>query len=285
MSGLDPFRLGTLAGVVVLAGSLTYLRFCGEVSLPPKPPPPVTTGPASETLGRVAASTDSWMAFVTRDAAAAGLPAPSATEMGKKLLHRVDEQPFVIAPGEGSKEVAGVRLTAVAKADAGNKQLLALQIENLTGADLAYRVLTEPRPGGAACNQRGILGHDAIVVRKGGTVVRSECVYRPGMSLRIARVETVELQPLMAAYLSRVPPAALGAEPRLARGHQPELPSGWTVCTTVASQAVRADIDEGRIAWRDLVDFYARHRCDTYRFPEGYRAFEKDGQRPLPDSD
>jgi hypothetical protein len=127
-----------------------------------------------------------------------------------------------------------------------------------------------------------ILAHDAIVVGRGKQVQRTECIYRSGMSLAIERVESVALPPLSSAYVSRLPPAAFGADARMARGHRPDLPAGMAVCSTVASQSVRSDIENGTIAWRDLVDFYARHSCETYQFPEGYKAFEKNGARTLP---
>jgi len=130
-----------------------------------------------------------------------------------------------------------------------------------------------------------VLDHNAQVVAKGGREERSECDYHDGMSLEIDRIESVELLPLQAYYVSRVPPLALGSEPRLAHGHDPELPTGQSVCNIALSQAQRAAIANGDVTWRDLVDFYARHRCDTYRFPSSYRAFTKDDDRALPDGD
>jgi hypothetical protein len=47
-------------------------------------------------------------------------------------------------------------------------------------------------------------------------------------------------------------------------------------------QVVRSGLENGRIGWRDLVDFYARHRCQTYEFPIAYRALKSDGERPIP---
>jgi hypothetical protein len=203
--------------------------------------------------------------------------------MAKKLTHRLDEEARVIAPGEGAIEAAGLRLTASAVNEEGApRQAMLLTIENLTDTALAYNVVTTPRPGGAACNQRTILAHDAMVVAARGKQVRSECIYRPGMSLAISRVETLALGPLSQSYVSRLPPAAINTEPRLARGHRPDLPAGMSVCSTVASQSVRSDIENGTITWRDLVDFYARHSCQAYQFPEGYKAFERDGARALP---
>jgi len=276
-------RWGTIGVVTALSITIGSLRMCGGVAMPDKPPPPPTGGSAQEMLKTSAGTAARWRKLIEDDARTVGVATPSDTDMARKLRYRLDEDARVIAPGEGSVEAAGLRLTASAVPEEGTpRQAMLLTIENLTDHDLAYHVVTTPRPGGAACNQRLILAHDAIVVVKGGKVVRSECIYRPGMSLAIARVETLELNPLMSAYVSRLPPTAVGGDPRLARGHHPDLPSRMEVCTTVASQAVRNDIETGTISWRDLVDFYARHSCENYQFPEGYQAFEKDEARPLP---
>ena len=50
-------------------------------------------------------------------------------------------------------------------------------------------------------------------------------------------------------------------------------------------EAVRAGLERGEIGWRDLVDFYARHRCQTYQFPISYRAFSAEGAMRLPVAD
>jgi len=41
-------------------------------------------------------------------------------------------------------------------------------------------------------------------------------------------------------------------------------------------------IRSGDIEWRDLVDFFARHRCNTYSFFDRYKAFQGDGLEKLP---
>jgi hypothetical protein len=274
---------GSIAGAVAICLGIASLGMCGDVSLPDKPPPPTMSGSAQDVMKSASATHASWRAGIERDAAIAGVAPPGDDAMAKKLLYRVDETPRVIAPGEGAIEAAGLRITASTEPEEGrNRQAMILTIENLTDDDLAYRVVSKPRPGGTACNDRLLLAHNAIVVAKGGKVVRSECVYRAGMSLAIERVESVALLPLQSAYISRLPPTAVGADARLSRGHRPELPSGMTVCTTVASQAVRSDIENGVTTWRDLVDYYSRHSCENYQFPEGYRAFERDGAQALP---
>lgn len=276
-------RWGTIGAVVTASLALGLMRTCSKVSIPPKPPAPTMTGTTQDVLKTASASADSWRARIERDAATLGVATPSDTEMSRKFVYRLDEEKRVIAPGEGSIEAAGLRLTASSMPEEGTpRQAMVLTIENLTDQDLAYHVVTTPRPGGAACNQRLILAHDASVVRRGEKQVRSECIYRPGMSLAIDRVETIGLPPLSAAYVSRLPPAALGADPRLTRGHRPDLPAGMAVCSTVTSQSDRAAIERGEISWRDLVDFYARHSCENYQFSEGYSAFDRDGARPLP---
>lgn len=276
-------RWGTVGVVAAASIGIASMRMCGDVAIPPKPPAPVMRGSTQDVMKNASATHASWRAEIERDAATLGVPTPTDADMARKLSHKVDDEARVIAPGEGSVEIAGLRLTASSVPEEGtNRQALLLTVENLTDTDLAYHVVTTPRPGGASCNQRLILAYNAIVVAKGGKETRSECIYRSGMSLAIERVETVSLQPLQSAYVSRLPPAAVGADARLSRGHRPQLPPKVPVCTTVASQSVRADIDSGATGWRDLVDFYARHSCQSYQFPEEYRAFDKDGAMELP---
>lgn len=276
-------RWGTIGVVAALSLGVASLRMCGTIAIPPKPPPPAVHATAADALKQSGATYASWREGVERDAARVGVPTPSDAVMASAFVHRVDNERRVIAPGEGSIEAAGLRLTAGTVAEEGTaRQAMILTIENLADTDLAYNVVTTPRPGGAQCNQRQVLPHDAIVVARGQKVTRSECVYRAGMSLAIDRIETLALPRLSSAYVSRLPPAAVGADARLARGHRPALPASMPVCTTVASQTVRADIESGETSWRDLVDYYARHSCERYQFPEGYRAFERDGARKLP---
>ena len=67
--------------------------------------------------------------------------------------------------------------------------------------------------------------------------------------------------------------------PRVARGHKP--PRGEN-CQLVLPASVVRGIADGEIPWRDLVDFYARHRCETYTVPASYRAIQRAGEIALP---
>ena len=44
----------------------------------------------------------------------------------------------------------------------------------------------------------------------------------------------------------------------------------------------KKSIAEKKMTWRDITDFFARHRCDLHNLPANYRAFSRDHERPLP---
>ncbi|HVV82761.1 MAG TPA: hypothetical protein VHE35_06755 [Kofleriaceae bacterium] len=278
------FRIGTAVVAVAAAGAIAFVRFFGPVPMPTRPPPPQPGAvDAKSTLTAATGSAASWRSFLEQDARAAGVPVPRPEEMGKPLVFREDTTTRVLAPGDPPVQVAGLELTVKAvKDDDGPGQLLVLGIRNLVDHDLGYQVVASPQPGGAACNSRTILVHDAMVVRRQASIERSECTYSPGMKLQIDRVETVEVDGLMSVYLSRVPPTAVGADPMLAKAHRPHLTGGMVPCNLALSQVLRTAIENGSVRWRDLIDFYARHRCDSYQFPMSYKAFEKQDERPLP---
>ncbi len=276
------FQLATTGGAAALAVALFALRFCSGVSMPPKPPPPhLDTASARDVLASADATPLAYKGYLEGDAQLAGLPVPSVESMGLRLAYRVDDVRRGLAVGDPPLEIAGLRLQVVVQPGDGGDDLV-LVIENPSDIDLAYDVVTKPSYVTQPCGGRKVLPHDAMVVMHHADEKRSECVYRIGMVLGIERVETLQLTPLEAYYVSRVPPSAVGLEPRIGQGHKPVLPGGVAVCNLAMSQSIRAGLEQGTITWRDLVDFFARHRCDTYRFPDGYRAFTKDGEQPLP---
>lgn len=268
------FRIGVAVAGVVLVAAITTVRFCGSVSLPPKPLP-ATSGTTSQTVVKSAATESAYQEFLEKDSAEAGVRTPSIEEMSRKLPYRVDEARHVLEVGQPAIEIAGLRLRLL-RGDA----TLVLEITNTTSSDLAYQVKSAPTPNISTCNSAPSLPFNAIVLAKGETQQRVECVYRDGMALAITRVETAEVLPLEAWYLNLVPPSTLGLEDRVARGHR--KPNAKQKCSAVQSQAVRSGLDQGQIGWRDLIDFYARHRCFTYQFPVSYRAFTSDGQLAVP---
>ncbi|HET7502517.1 MAG TPA: hypothetical protein VFK02_15965 [Kofleriaceae bacterium] len=275
MSGSDiRFRIAVVAAAVALACAIAALRFCGRMSLPAKPPAPVAANPGAPHAPWRSSSPDVYLEHVARDAAAAGLRAPSLVEMARKLPYRVDSTRHVLEVGQPALAIAGVRLRALRSGDS-----LALEITSASASDLAYDVETEPIPA-VRCNAAQPLPFNAMTLGPGGSETRTECMWRDGIALAVTRVETLEVSPLSAWYLGRVPPAIVGVAPRVARGHRGS--SATPPCRNILPQAVRSGLERGEIGWRDLVDFYARHPCDAYQFPVGYQAFKTDGERTVP---
>jgi hypothetical protein len=267
------FRIAVgVAGIAVVA-AIAAVRFCGHVSLPPKSEPPAPSGTSSELLTRSSASSAVYQDFIASDAAAAGVRAPAPDELTRKLPYRVDDARHVLEVGQPPLESAGVRLRAVHLAEG-----LALEIANTTSSDIAYEIVSTPVPA-TSCNAAPALPFNAMTIAREHSETRVECVWRNGIALAVTRVETLEVPPLSVWYLNHVPPSIVGIEPRIARGHAP----GTTEhCASAVSQAVRSGLERGEIGWRDLVDFYARHRCQTYQFPLLYRAFKADNERTVP---
>lgn len=272
------FRAGVIGGGILLALGIAALRFCGSVSLPPasqRAPTEVPTevsGTSSDLLSASVTSPAMYLDLLARDAAAAGLPKPTIAEMSRKLPYRVDEREHVLEVGQRPIELAGLALRAVSTGEA-----LGLEIRNTTRSELAYLVITTD-PG--TCAAARPLPLNVMVIGAQQHETRVECVWREDATITITRVETIELPPLSAWYVSQVPPAVLGIEDRIARGHRVERTG--EPCTSIIPQAVKSGLERGEIGWRDLVDFYARHRCQTYQFPLSYRAFKSEGALRLP---
>jgi hypothetical protein len=155
-----------------------------------------------------------------------------------------------------------------------------LHVENRVASEIAYEVTSQATPNSAACNTVQPLPFDAMVIGKDGSETRTECAWSDGIALVITKVETLELSPLSAYYVRHVPPSVVGVDRRFVRGHRGI--DTREPCPQLVSQAVRAGMERGQIGWRDLIDFYARHRCQTYQFPSRYRAFKSDREHSLP---
>ena len=272
------FQLGVAGGGIALVAVLVNLRFCGGVPpLPTKPPAPeVASGTQSQLMERSAASPQVYLDYLVKDATQAGVPSPTHEEMSRKLPYRVDEARHVLEVGQPAIELAGLKLRVVKGIESFN-----LEITNTTGSNAAYEIVTEPIPNASSCSKAPPLQLNVLVIEKNATETRVECTWHEGMALAVKKVETLEIGALQSYYLSQVPPEFVGIDPRIARSHHGvENKQG---CGNRAGSVVTG-IDRGEITWRDLVDFYVRHRCQTYHFPATYRALTSDGQRPIPAS-
>jgi hypothetical protein len=271
------FRVGVVAGGIVLVAVITYLRFCGSLSLPDKPAPlQGPQGTQRQLLSSTASTPSAYRDYIEHDAATAGVRVPTVAEMSKKFVYRVDDSRQVLEPGKPAIEVAGLRLRAERSGDA-----LVLVIQNLVESDLAYDVVTSIANGSpTTCASARPLPINAMVIARGASETRTECVWRDGMSIAVTKVETLEVGPLSSYYLSEAPPALVGLDPRIARGHHGV--ESKEPCAGVVPSVVTAGLERGDLGWRDLADFYARHRCQSFQFPLTYRAFKSDGERQLP---
>jgi hypothetical protein len=278
------FRLLVGVAGAALAIALFFVGFQGKLSPPPKPPQPVVkAASAAAYMARVDRTPAAYKEFLARDAEEAGVPVPSVDELSTYFEHRLDTTERTLEPGDDKDaelETAGLRLRLATRDIAGRtKQMMVLQVENLTDRALAYRVDTAPSRGTVPCAEKEELSHNAIALEPHGMEMRSECIYRKGWTLKVTRVETIELPPLSYHYVSRLFPAHIGLERRVVEGHR--VP-GHRPCTLVLSAQVSRALAEGTTAWRDLIDFYARHRCETYSFPDSYKAVEPGARLELP---
>jgi hypothetical protein len=268
-------------GAFAIVVGIVVLRFCGALSLPPKPPKPAppTIGAAEDILAASAATPAAWQAFIEKDAAAAGIATPGVGDLSRPFPYKVDEKKRELVVGGPPIDAAGLRLS-LEVAEPEGSPVLALVIENLADVDVAYSIATRPSRGSMACQTRDLILHDGMAIGARDRERRSECEWKEESTLHVDRVETIELPPLSAWYVRRVPPAAVSLDTRLHRGHKPR--AKMTPCNVMMSQAIRSALETGETTWRDLVDFYARHRCDTYQFPKGYKAFKEHNQYALP---
>lgn len=271
-------------GVIIAGGlflALFYLRFCGARQLPPVPPEPVFTERDIDLAHRtLRASPESYIKQLREDSSLVGVETMTPEKLGGVLPYSSDRTEKVLSPGDRITSV-GLKIgLSVQEIEPGRDQMV-LRITNTTDNYLAYRVVTEPTRGTAPCGRKHNLPHNAIALEPGATVTRSECIYRSGWKLAVTQVETIALNRLSFYYVSGVPPEQLGSDPRVSRGHKPpkKLRGCPNLITPVRITRAR---ERGELSWRDLVDFYARHNCEAYRFPQNYRAFERPNQAPLP---
>ena len=282
------FRIGVIGLAVALFIGLLSMRFCYDVGLPPLSQKPAPTHVAPQDVSAsVVARTDVYERYLKQDAQEYGVPVPSLDDMRKPFAYTVDEQVQVLKPSgdRATMEAAGLRLTvSVRGGNRSQDRRLVLAIDNLTDEYLAYRIETKPSKGVQMCQQQK-MRHNGMVIAPGQTETRAECSYKGDLSLKVVRVETLALPPLSAYYVSAVPPIAIGLDPRpVGTFHSPM--AGVALCNVVIATSITEGIKsgEGDVTWRDVVDFFGRHRCAgaTYSYVDGYKAFTAGDKRYLP---
>ncbi len=275
------FRSTVIGGAVAVGIASFAFRFCSAEDVAPLPPVPVTTiGDAHRTSLEIGERSDVYLQRLRDDSRRFGVERPaSADEMAKTLEYRSDRTPRTLMSGD-SVEALGLRISVQVKDIGRRTRQLELLIDNRSDQYLAYRVVTRPTKGTAGCLKKEPIKHNAVVLAPGEIARRSECLYRRKTGIEIGKIETVAVPPLSYFYLSSMPPPELAIESRVSKGHRG--PSGVPRCQTVLPARVKRAVENGTVLWRDLVDFFARHTCEKYRFPYDYRAFDGEGELNLP---
>jgi len=275
-----------LAGVCatgVLAGGL-YLRFDYDLPLPRRPPKPKPTDVAAA-FRALDYDPNVYRAAVEKDAADAGLKPPSLEELGQFLPYDVVEPARAVHPGGPpitSRDLAVSMRSARLPISLPNGTFVTmhaiLRVENRTDGFVAYHVDTRPSVNPRLCFEKADLPHNAIALAPRETIERTECG-RDIEGVTVERIETLAIPALSYRYVSLLYPSHIGLDPRPTRGHQPKTGS---ICNDIPEQAIRLAMEKGKVSWRDVIDFYARHSCKRFIFPEGYQAFTRSQERPLP---
>ena len=166
--------IGVLAALLVVV--ILRLRFCYDVSLPPKPPRPdvsETVASAKDITEAVEASVEGYAAFLAEDSKRYRIDPPATPEtMARKFPYALDETTRELVPGtaKSTLETAGLRLTASARGT-GHSKILTLRIDNLTDRPVAYNVVTRPERGQRACHSKSTLPHNALVLEPANDAV------------------------------------------------------------------------------------------------------------------
>jgi hypothetical protein len=272
------FKAAVVAAAIALMGIIAIARFHSVPALPPRPMQPAATqGSAQDLLEKTLRSPAVWRNFLATDAGAANVPVPTVAEMSKRFAYRSDDTRHVLSFKNAKLLYKEVGLELVL--ERGTHETALLAITNTAASDVAYRIVATPNLGTSVCNAADPVPTNALVIGKGDTERRTVCVFRADLELTVSKVESIELSPLSSWYVQQVNPLAIGLAPRLARSHRSEVSSK---CSPIVPQSVRSGLESGKLTWRDLIDFYARHRCETFQFPNYYRAFKEDSEIPLP---
>lgn len=220
--------------------------------------------------------------IVLRDAKALGLTIkPEAMRKGNEYLTLFSGD-FPLKVG-ASLETSHLTLGAVRdKVWVGEEgsgmrtEHLILVIKNRTQEPLAYRVSTTIE---GPCGTKGTLPHNALAIKPGEEIRRTECLPQGPALIHINKVEVLQILPLGYFYISRLDPDRLQTDRRVTDGHRgPNVES----CKLLPWRAIQQAFTGGA-KWYDVLDFYARHNCDEFFFYPAYR-WNPSGPSKLPSS-
>lgn len=264
-------RLGLCGAVAVVFFGGLYLRFNYGLDLPAKPPPPPE--PTQASLRDLDYEVELFSGYLLQDARRFGLAPTRPEDLDRLFPYEDVTTPQPLSPSARPIETRMLRLST--RVEEGQ---LILRIDNKGEKPVAYAVATATGRDPALCRKKDIRTHNAIAIPAQGFVERTECAYAKDMSFRVLRIEAIEIPPLSFFYVSRLEPTKIGLDERTSVGH------AFVGAEKCSLPGANLDIDLGKqlTTWRDIIDFYARHPCEHYRWLRGYRAWTRDKQFALP---
>ena len=281
MEGKPLAALVSAVGLAVIAICVGILYGGGPppAAARPKPPPPSDQyDPDIKYSGMV------YRAMVEQDAKTYGVPAPTSEQIRAPNPYFEEVLGRRRIKAKQSVETPHLKITlliqkenAATEGQAFGYEHLVLRIENLSAKYLAYRVETEVSDK-KRCANKGTIPHNAIVIEPNQTIERTECLYRED-AVDVTHVEVIEMSPLEALYVSRLPPQLVLYDSRASAGHV--VPKGTACRQTFSWRDIRDGAERKQLGWRDVIDFYARHNCDEFSFFKSYR-YRTDANAPLP---
>jgi hypothetical protein len=276
--------LGACAALVVIA--LAASRFLKSEPPPPPPPPPPPT--ENTVIGVLRYTEGFYKASLDDDFKKFGLKPVPLAELTLPLAYSDElKEARKLKPDRDSLETAHLKLAthtrkewaSTADGQGFRYEHIILEITNKTDKPLAYRIdTTVDHP--EKCRSKGSIPHDAIALKPGEKIERTECLWHPGAMLTVKSVETLELSDLGYFYVSQLTPSQVLVDARTSLGHV--VPKGAKQCPFVPWREIQAAAQTGT-SWADVIDFYARHNCSepgNYSFYTGYKRWTAPGTLP-----
>lgn len=229
-----------------------------------------------EALKQEASYADSAAYYQTRiDEAVARheLPAPSLERLRQPntFFHVASESdPATIGPGQSFRRAGleiEVEIEAIEVQQRGvtttSNHTLAV-VRNIGDKPLAY--FLRLRAASGDCAGRARTRWDTMALVPDEEAELSICAGKHAVEVIDLRV--MEVTPLGALWVSKVPPQAVGHDDFVAHAHQPG--EGIEMCAEIPAVEFAARIEAGEAQWEDIVDYYSRHDCEHYRWWPGY---------------
>ncbi len=264
--------LAGLSLIIMLVGTCSMYSTSGPLP-PPRKPPPL---PNLSAVTSYRFKEGYYRSLVEENAKKVGLRKQDTAGLWKVnpfFAEFSGEQRLAV---NGNLETSHLRLRALSQkiwvgeeGQGYRTEHMLLQISNRTDRYLAYRVVTQIA---GRCSGKGILPHNALALKPGEEVVRSECV--GSAPITVKQVEVLELSPLGYYYVSQLEPQRLRFDARTSEGHQEA--GKLKPCRLLPWRAIDAALQRREATWYDVIDFYSRHSCDEYTYFDGYHRLQKE---------